>query len=193
MICCKSDSESARIAADYLMRGEVVVLPTDTVYGFSGLVDDERRAFHTDAKIRNLKRRDDGKPFIQLIEKPTDLARYTRDVVPDAVLARWPGALTVVVRTPRADDAYATTAFRCPGDEWLRRVISLCGAPLYSTSVNRSGSPVLDNVQAIADEFGSEIPLIVDDGDRRSNIPSTIVSLAVDGSITLVRQGAVTL
>ena len=193
MICRKSDAESVQIAADYLRRGQVVVLPTDTVYGFSGMVDGRHYSFHTDAKIRAIKGRGEEKPFIQLIAEPADLKKYTRDLVPDAVLAKWPGALTVVVHTFLQDGDVTTTAFRCPNDDWLRRVIGLCGAPIFSTSVNRSGMPVLDNVQDIKNEFGSEVALIVDDGSKRGNVPSTIVRIEMDGSVTLVRQGAVTL
>lgn len=191
MICRKSDSESLYVAADYLRRGKIVVLPTDTVYGFSGIVDGRHYSFHTDQKIKALKGRADDKPFIQLISSPDDLKKYTRDVVPDAILAKWPGALTVIVHTFLADGSLSTTAFRCPGDEWLRKVIALCGAPIFSTSVNKSGSPVLDNMQDIKAVFGADVPLIVDDGCKNGNKPSTIVKIEEDGSVTLVRQGAV--
>ena len=193
MICRKSDAESALIAADYLRRGKVVVLPTDTVYGFSGMVDGRHYSFHTDEEIRRIKGRGEEKPFIQLIAAPQDLKKYTRDLVPAEILAKWPGPLTVVVHTFLKDGDITTTAFRCPNDEWLRRVIELCGAPIFSTSVNRTGAPVLDNVQDIKNEFGNDVALIVDDGSKRGNIPSTIVKIEEDGTVTLVRQGAVTI
>ncbi|MDE6736394.1 MAG: L-threonylcarbamoyladenylate synthase, partial [Treponemataceae bacterium] len=147
---------------------------------------------HTDRKIREIKWRGDEKPFIQLISSPADLKKYTRDLVPDGILAKWPGALTVIVHT-FVKGGVTTTAFRCPGDEWLRTVIAACGAPIYSTSVNRSGAPVLDNVQDIKREFGNAVDVIVDDGSKRGNVPSTIVAVEADGSVRVVRQGAVTL
>ncbi|MCR5724596.1 MAG: L-threonylcarbamoyladenylate synthase [Treponema sp.] len=191
MICHKSDSESAQIAADYLKRGKVVVLPTDTVYGFSGIVDGRHYSFHTDQKIREIKGRSEDKPFIQLIASPQDLKKYTRDIVPDEILSKWPGALTVIVHTFLPGGIITTTAFRCPGDEWLRKVIRLCGAPLYSTSLNRSGMPVLDSVEKISDEFGNQVSLVVDDGSKKGAVPSTIVRIEEDGSVSVVRQGAV--
>ena len=192
MICRKCDEQSAQIAIDYIRRGKVVVLPTDTVYGFSGIVDGRHYSYHTDSKIRELKGRDEGKPFIQLISKPSDLKKYTRDLVPDELLAKWPGPLTIIVHTfLKGDgDVFTTTAFRCPGDEWLRKVIAGCGAPIYSTSVNRSGEPVLDNISQIKHEFRN-VELIIDDGDKKGGIPSTIVKVEEDGSVTVVRQGAV--
>ncbi|MBQ3965716.1 MAG: L-threonylcarbamoyladenylate synthase, partial [Treponema sp.] len=138
-----------------------------------------------------IKGRGEDKPFIQLISSPADLKKYTRDLVPDEILAKWPGPLTIIVHTFEKGGEISTTAFRCPDDEWLRKVIARCGAPIYSTSLNRSGQPVLDNVQDIKREFGNEIDLIIDDGSKRGNVPSTIVAIEVDGSVTVVRKGAV--
>ncbi|MBR4464580.1 MAG: threonylcarbamoyl-AMP synthase [Treponema sp.] len=191
MICRKCDEESIAITSDYLKRGKVVAIPTDTVYGFSAIVDGRHYSYHTDDKIRAIKGRGEDKPFIQLISSPSDLKKYTRDLVPDEILAKWPGPLTIIVHTFEKGGEISTTAFRCPDDEWLRKVIARCGAPIYSTSLNRSGQPVLDNVQDIKREFGNEIDLIIDDGSKRGNVPSTIVAIEVDGSVTVVRKGAV--
>lgn len=89
----------------------------------------------------------------------------------------------------KKENSSETVAVRCPGDEWLRRVIVLCGSPIYSTSVNRSGFPVLSKIQEIKDEFEKDVDLIVDSGDSESSVPSTIVRL--DGKkIVVVRNGA---
>ncbi|MBR0495740.1 MAG: L-threonylcarbamoyladenylate synthase [Treponema sp.] len=191
MICRKCDNESAQIAIDYLRRGKVVVLPTDTVYGFSGIVDGRHYSFHTFEKICSIKNRAEGKNFIQLIAKPEDVKKYTRDVIPDYLLEKWPGPLSIIVHTFAEDGNFETTAFRCPGDEWLRKVIAGCGAPIYSTSVNRSGEDVLDNIKQIKDEFGKEVELIIDDGDKKGGVPSTIVAIEENGEVKVIRQGAV--
>lgn len=184
----KSDPESAKITADILKEGGVVIIPTDTVYGFSGKVESagalEGQA--TEARIRVIKGRAETKPMIQLIATPQDLAKYTSDNVPANLLQKWPGPLTIIVNDKRG----GTTAFRCPGDEWLRKVIAECGSPIYSTSVNRSGQPVLDSEEAIIKEFAGEVDLIVTDGDKKGAKPSTIVSI-MDGQIKVVRQGTV--
>ena len=191
MICRKCDEESLQIAVNYLRRGKVVVLPTDTIYGFSGIVDGRHYSFHTYEKICSIKNRDEGKNFIQLISKPEDIKKYTRDVIPDYLLEKWPGSLSIIVHTFAEDGNFETTAFRCPGDEWLRKVIAQCGAPIYSTSVNRSGQPVLDNIQQIKVEFGKDVELIVDDGDKKDGLPSTIVAIDEKGEVKVIRQGAV--
>ena len=161
----KSDSDSAQKTANVLKEGGVVIIPTDTVYGFSGIVGNG-----SDDRIRAIKGRAETKPLIQLIACPEDLKKYTDDIIPPELLQKWPGALTIIVNTKPGvgGTAASTIAFRCPGDEWLRKVISLCGAPIYSTSVNRSGQPVLDTQTSIIEEFQPEVSLIVKDGDKKA-------------------------
>ena len=183
----KSDEASAEKTAQILASGGVVIIPTDTVYGFSGIVGNG-----SDDRIRAIKGRAETKPLIQLIASPEDLKKYTDDVVPEKLLQKWPGALTIIVNTKPGvgGPAASTIAFRCPGDQWLRKVISLCKAPIYSTSVNRSGQPVLDTQASIIEEFQSEVDLIVKDGDKKGALPSTLVSIT-DGSVKILRQGSV--
>ena len=187
----KSDEASAEKTAQVLASGGVVIIPTDTVYGFSGIVGNG-----SDDRIRAIKGRAETKPLIQLIARPEDLRKYTDDVIPPKLLQKWPGALTIIVKTkpglggPAGGPAVSTIAFRCPGDQWLRKVISLCGAPIYSTSVNRSGQPVLDTQASIIEEFQSEVDLIVKDGDKKGALPSTLVSIT-NGSVKILRQGSV--
>ena len=199
MILNKSDSSSIEQTVSTLKKGGIVIIPTDTVYGFSGIVDLKAAGWHfeSDAKIRAIKGRAETKPLIQLIAKPEDIRLYTDDEIPAVLLAKWPGALTIIVHikndSPLADTAIPesrTVAFRCPGDEWLRKMIAECGAPIFSTSVNRSGQPVLDTNAAIASEFGSEVDLIIDDGDKKGALPSTLVAIE-NGQVKVLRQGSI--
>ncbi|WP_022932960.1 L-threonylcarbamoyladenylate synthase [Treponema bryantii] len=213
MILKKSDPSSIEKTADTLRNGGIVIIPTDTVYGFSGIVDlvnsdtaasdtsattaTAHATFQTDAKIRAIKGRAETKPLIQLIAKPEDIRLYTDDDIPPELLAKWPGALTIIVHikdnSPLAATAIPesrTVAFRCPGDEWLRKIIASCQAPIFSTSVNRSGQPVLDTTNAITQEFANEVDLIIDDGDKKGALPSTLVSIE-NGNVKVLRQGSV--
>lgn len=184
MICRKSDDDSIQKCISSLKNGGVVIIPTDTVYGFSGIVDGK-----TDSIIRKIKGREEYKPFIQLISTPQEIFKYTDDVIPQKLLDCWPGPLTIIVNMKTKNE---TVALRCPGDEWLRKVIAGCGTSIYSTSVNRSGQPVLDTEAAIINEFADEVDLIVADGDRKSSVPSTIVKVDKE-KYTIIRQGAVIL
>lgn len=195
MIISKNDENSAKKAAEVLKAGGIIITPTDTVYGFSGIVDlkNSDNKFKTDSRIRAIKGRSETKPLIQLISEPEQIKLYTDDAIPKDVLVKWPGALTVIVKikknSPLADEC-ETVAFRCPGDPWIRKVISLCNAPVYSTSVNRSGCPVLDEISSIKAEFENETDLIIDDGDKKGALPSTLISIA-DGKVNVLRQGSV--
>lgn len=182
MKCLKSDFDSIKKCADSLKNAQVVIIPTDTVYGFSAIVDDESK---TKEKIQKIKGRGDEKPFIQLISSPEDIKKYTDDEIPSNLLDYWPGPLTIIVNDKRIN---STTAFRCPADEWLRKIIKECNAPIYSTSVNRSGNPILETENEILAEFNDEVDLFVLDGDKINALPSTIVSVC-DGNFKIIRQG----
>ena len=199
MILKKSDPSSIEETAAVLRKGGIVIIPTDTVYGFSGIVDLKAAStnFETDTKIRAIKGRAESKPLIQLIAKPEDIRLYTDDEIPAELLSKWPGALTIIVHikenSPLAATAIPqtrTVAFRCPGDAWLREIIARCEAPIFSTSVNRSGQPVLDTTAAITKEFSSEAGLIIDDGDKKGALPSTLVTIE-NGQVRVLRQGSV--
>lgn len=193
----KADSTSSEDTVNTLLNGGIVIIPTDTVYGFSGIVDLKTTAtcYETDSKIRAIKGRSETKPLIQLIARPEDLSLYTDDKIPQSLLDKWPGALTIIVHvkkdSPLAPSAaLPTIAFRCPGDAWLRKIIERCNAPIFSTSVNRSGQPVLDTEEAIITEFSNQADLIILDGDKKNALPSTLVSIE-DSTPKILRQGAV--
>lgn len=189
MIIKKADKDSIERTVQVLKNGGITIIPTDTVYGFSGITSKP-----TDVQIRAIKGRSETKPLIQLIARPQDIFNYTNDKIPEKLLTKWPGALTIIVHIkPELPLAAVlpTVAFRCPGDQWLRDIIAAVGEPIFSTSVNRSGQPVLDTVTDIQAEFENEVDLIVDDGDKKGALPSTLVCIE-DGKVKVLRQGTVT-
>ncbi|MBQ6567163.1 MAG: L-threonylcarbamoyladenylate synthase [Treponema sp.] len=189
----KNDPRSSREAAECLSKGGIAILPTDTVYGFSGIADIKGQVkLSTDRLIRRIKGRGEDKPFIHLISSPEEISSYTDDRIPAGLLALWPGPLTIIVHIKEnspLDTDLKTVAFRCPGDKWLRELIARAGRPVYSSSVNRSGSPVLQSISDIEKEFAEEAALIVRDGDKTGSLPSTIVSVE-GGAVKVIRQGA---
>ncbi len=185
MILLKSNTDTISIVAQALIENKVVIIPTDTVYGFSGIVP------FSDSTIRTIKGREEVKPFIQLIASPDDIQKYSSTKLPPEVAKYMPGPLTVIVEN---NDKNGTTAFRCPDDIWLQTLIRTCNAPLYSTSTNRSGLPIISDIQEMEKEFGNEVFCIVDGEIPTANqsLPSTIVDIS-KGEITVVRQGSVVL
>lgn len=189
MILQKYDTQCLKIICHALCAGKVVILPTDTVYGFSGIVPD------SDGAIRAIKGREETKPFIQLIAHPDDILLYSPTPIPLEVSRHMPGPITVIVTTQQSQK---TTAFRCPDDDWLRSLIRLCGKPLYSSSVNRSGQAILSDVFEMEKEFGSDVFCIVDGKNYNKPdeklvdmqpLPSTLIDIT-DGTIRIVRQGS---
>ena len=188
MICHKSDAESTILCSQLLKQGNLVLLPTDTVYGISGIVSDDKTIdINVQKKIINVKGRDESKKMIQLISKPLDIFKYTNQKIPNSLFSYWPGPLTIIVTSNKNPEE--TLAFRCPGDEWLRDVIDLCDFPLYSTSANMSGLPILETEKEIINVFENLVDLIVLDGDKKNGMPSTIIKITDNDFIT-IREGA---
>lgn len=190
MTISKGDKDSLEIAARFLAEGKVIVLPTDTVYGFSGIVPDCQEA------IQKIKGRKEDKPFIRLISSSQEIFNYTNDTIPQKLLDYWPGPLTIIVplKPELSEKNNYTAAFRCPKDNWLRQVIKKCGYPIYSTSVNMAGEPFLRDIHQIEEKFADLVELIVDGDDfmETEGIPSTIVDIT-GGVCRVVRQGGIVL
>lgn len=192
---CKKDEKASELVLEALKKKQIVIIPTDTVYGFSSIVEEKDICLEdgTDEIIRKIKGRDETKPLIQLISKPQDIKKYTDDELPQNLLEKWPGSLTIIVNTKKEHPLYKrykTIAFRCPGDLWLRNIIEKLGSPIYSTSVNKSGSAVLETVLEIKNVFENDVSLIVDDDDKKGALPSTLVSIE-NGKVKVLRQGTV--
>ncbi|MBP5328509.1 MAG: L-threonylcarbamoyladenylate synthase [Spirochaetaceae bacterium] len=183
MLILKNSPASEKTAAEYIKNGKVVIIPTDTIYGFSARVPDCADA------VRKIKGREENKPFIELIAFPGDYQKYSDDRIPSVLLDLWPAPLTLIVRRKEVLGG-GTVALRCPADEWLRKVIEYSESAVYSTSVNRSGCPALWKINDIMEEFEKDVPLIVSDGDKKGGVPSTIVNIT-GGAAKLVRAGAV--
>ncbi|MGP1431443.1 L-threonylcarbamoyladenylate synthase [Treponema sp.] len=175
----KKDTSSAAAAASALRNNKIVIIPTDTIYGFSGLFGKTADA------IAQIKGREENKPFIALIAKPSDIYRYTDAAVPDYLLQLWPAPLTLIVPLKGSE----TQAFRCPADPWLRDVIAATGEAIYSTSVNRSGTPPLTDIDTICAEFEASVALAVDGGEL-AGLPSTIIDVC-SAVPKILRQGAI--
>lgn len=181
----KEHSDSAERAAGFMKNGGTIIIPTDTIYGFSSIAGDGG------ARIRQIKGRAETKPFIELVDSVESAEKISAIKIPERILRFWPGPLTVIV--PRkAEFGGGTVALRCPGDDWLRKVIAFTGKSIYSTSVNRSGNPPMLRIEEILKEFEPEVDLIVCDGDSKQTAASTLVDIT-SGEIKVLRQGAVKL
>ncbi len=176
-----------------LAAGEVVALPTDTVYGLAALPTDAAAV----ERLYELKGRDPAQPIALLIDAPARAAALV-DPPPAfaALAARWPGPLTLVVRAlaraglaPRLVGPGGGVGVRQPDDTLALAVIRACGGVLAVTSANRSGEPPLTTAAAIAARFGPD--LLILDGGLREGVASTVVDLTVEPPLVL-REGPLT-
>lgn len=174
---------------ELLANGGIAAVPTETYYGLAA--DPTNPAGIR--RILEAKLRDEGKPLLVLFANRAQLERLGVEA-PAAVLERyfqiWPAPLTVVfpIREPIAASRGASTlGVRQPASRKLRALLETAG-PLTGTSVNRSGSPPLDDPDAVETLF-REIDVLVDGGKTPGGKPSTVVDATRDPPRVL-RAGA---
>ncbi len=168
-------------AMTVLEAGEVVALPTETVYGLAA------DAFNAEAvaKVFEVKERPSFDPLIVHIGHKRDLdivaevPEELEDVVDDLIAAHWPGPLTLVL--PKKADVpdlvtsgLGTVAVRLSDHEVMRAVAK--EIPIAAPSANRFGRISPTSAQAVIEELGGKIPLVIDGGACRDGLESTIVA-----------------
>jgi len=187
-----ADAAAVTSAAAAAARGELVVVPTDTVYGLAARVDRPGAV----AAIFAAKGRapEVALPvLVAVVDDARALARFD-DGAEALAAAFWPGPLTIVL--PRAPGLTAdlggdgtTVGIRVPDHGPLRALLAATG-PLATTSANRSGEPTPTNVREIEAVFGETVSVYLDGGASSDGPPSTVLSLAA-GAPTVLRQGAI--
>lgn len=184
-------------AANVIARGGTVAVPTETVYGLAARADDDAAV----AAIYRAKGRPDFNPLIVHVPDVTAAeALATFDERAQALAkAFWPGPLTMVL--PRREGAklaaavsagLPTVALRCPAHPVMQALLKTCGLPLAAPSANRSGGVSPTSAAHVAASLGERVDRILDGGETRQGIESTIVGLRDDGSWTMLRPGPIT-
>jgi len=176
----------ARIA-DVLRAGELVALPTDTVYGVAA----DPRVATAGARLCAAKGRAPDKPIPLLADSAETVRRRGADLSPmeEALAARfWPGPLTLVVACGGA----ATEGYRVPAHAVARAVLQASDGLLRVTSANRSGAPPALTARDAAHALGAHAALVLDAGPSPGGTPSTVARV-VNGTVEILRPGALTL
>lgn len=190
------DNGALRQAGALLRAGEVVGMPTETVYGLAANALDGAAV----AKIFLAKGRPQDNPLIVHIadkEQLSTLARMVPESARKLADAFWPGPLTIIL--PKAacipDEVSAgldTVGIRLPSHPVARALIREAGVPLAAPSANLSGRPSTTTSGHVMDDLGGKIPAIVEGGPCAVGVESTVVSLA--GNVPrLLRPGGVSL
>ncbi len=186
--------EAARLLAD----GQVVALPTETVYGLAadalrndavaGIFEAKERPLF-DPLIVHLPSRD-------WLERVAAIPDDSRAMTEALITKFWPGPLTLVLpRRQTVPDLVTaglnTVAVRMSAHPVFQAVIERFGQPLAAPSANRFGRISPTEAAHVRSELGGRIPLILDGGQTQHGLESTIVKI-VDGELTLLRAGPVT-
>jgi len=178
--CSDPDSRAAGLdaAAAAIADGELVLLPTDTVYGVAA------DAFTPEAVTALLAAKNRGRamPVPVLIGEASTLGGLVLEppeVATKLAQAFWPGGLTLVVEHVPSlawdlGDAEGTVAVRLPDDDLARDLLRRTG-PLAVSSANRSGRPAATTAQEATEQLGEHAAVVLDGGPRASSGASTIV------------------
>ena len=193
-----SRAEAITRAVELLEKGELVALPTETVYGLAA------DAFNpiAVAKIFEAKDRPRFDPLIvhlpdrEWLTRAAKVGGEGRQLIEKLTDRFWPGPLTIVLpkREIVPDIVTAglnTVAVRISSHPVFAQIIDAFGGPLAAPSANRFGRVSPTTAQHVRDELDGRIPLIVDDGPTAHGIESTIVAVR-DGKIHILRRGPVT-
>jgi len=187
--------EDIIIAAHMLQTGELVAIPTETVYGLAANALD----FAAVAKIFAAKSRPQDNPLIVHISTIEQAWVLTSNFCAQAqALAEhfWPGPLTIIL--PKSDcvpqevtAGLDTVALRMPAHPAALALLNACGLPLAAPSANLSGSPSPTIAQHVWDDMQGRIGAILDGGSCEVGVESTVVSLAGERPV-LLRPGGIT-
>ena len=184
------------LAAKLLRRGNIIALPTDTIYGLAAAAFNPQAV----ARIYRLKRRPAEKAIPVFVGSLDELGRVCGDVSPAArrLLTRyWPGGLTAILPAhpalPGVVTHYGpTVAVRIPNHPVVLQLLTLLNAPLAVTSANLSGQPTPPDAAGVKTTFNGRVPLVLDDGPSPGSLPSTIVDFTRTPP-QILRRGAVTI
>ena len=189
------DPAAIRYAADFIRRGELVAIPTDTFYGIAA------DPFNLAAveQIYRVKGRPETRALPILVNATTQALTMTRDVpytFHKLAAKFWPGPLTILVEASTGVPLKITAhtgnvALRWPKSAIVNALIDRTRGPITGTSGNISGQPACASAIDLLEQMGDRLPLIIDAGETPGNLASTIVKLEGD-DWEIMREGVIT-
>ena len=186
--------EAISRAAEIIKNGGLVAFPTETVYGLGANALDDAAI----RKIFGAKGRPADNPLILHVANMREASSYAvLNRTAESLMERfWPGPLTIVLYSLNnvplsARAGLDTVALRSPMNHTALRLIQMSGTPIAAPSANRSGRPSPTEAEAVWDDLGDNVDMILDGGRTAIGIESTVVD-ATGGDISILRPGGVT-
>ena len=177
-----------------IKRGEVIVFPTETLYGLGADALNDKAV----EKVFQLKARDPHNPIPVLIADQEMLHRLVAEISPTAEMLMqifWPGALTIVLPA-HADlpkpllNSTGGVGVRVSSQPIANQLVKDLGRPLTATSANPSGLQAASTVQQAKSYFAEEIDIFIDGGKLPSKIGSTVIEI-IEDKIKIIREGKI--
>ncbi len=195
LLLSAEDAQTPALAAEMIRRGELVAIPTETVYGLGANGLDEAAV----ARIFEAKGRPQDNPLILHICGAEQIELFCHHIPQkayDLAEAFWPGPLTIVLPAreivpKRTTGGLNTVAVRCPDNAVTREIIRLSGVPIAAPSANISGKPSTTTAGHVLHDHDGKIAAVVDGGPCRVGVESTIVDLTEERP-RLLRPGGIT-
>ena len=189
------DPDTIPVVAEAIQRGELIILPTDTVYGVGTSAFDEEAI----QCLFFVKQRSGEKGIPILLADESDLDKVAANVPPIArslMTKFWPGPLTLVLPKrkdlPPSISETESVAVRMPDHEVGREIIRAAGGTLATTSANLSGNAPAKSAREALRELAGAVAIVVDDGPSGGQMASTVVDCTGD-TIRILRHGPVTM
>ena len=192
-----ANKQSIIEAAEKIKSGEIVVLPTETVYGLGADATNKEAV----AKIFAAKNRPAKNPLIIHVTGKEHAAQFAQlnKSAEKMMAAFWPGALTLVLEQSSQRDicdlvsaGLSTIAVRCPSHSVMQEVIKLSDKPIAAPSANNSGEPSATTPNHAAQSLGDNIDMILAAGNCEVGLESTVLDLS--GNVpAILRPGSITL
>lgn len=189
------DDEKLKAMSEKIRNGNIVVFPTETVYGIgtNGLNEESIK------KLYEIKQREFNKPISLLVSDVNMIKELTKDITEieyKLIDAFCPGPFTIILKkkdiVPNILTANgATVGIRMPENEVARKLVKYSGVPVAAPSANISGKPSGIEIEDIVKDFEGKVEYFIDGGKSKLGIGSTIVRV-IDGMPKILRQGSIT-
>lgn len=191
----KTRKERIERAAHLLKKGEVVAIPTETVYGLAADATNEEAV----AKIFRAKGRPADNPLIVHVASKEDLLRLIKEVPPyvEKLIDTFsPGPMTYVLKSDanvatNVSAGLSTIGVRIPNNETALELLRVVGLPLAAPSANLSGKPSPTTADHVMQDLSGKIAAVLDDGPTTIGIESTVVDCTREIPVIL-RLGMIT-
>lgn len=182
-----------REAAEVLLRGGIIGLPTETVYGLAALAEIQNAVM----RVFSTKGRPTSHPLIIHLGTSVDPEEWGKFNPAAMALARtfWPGPLTLLVpRTDRVPDWVTggrdTVALRVPSHPVAQQLLNTVKTGVVAPSANRFGKVSPTTAEHVVEDLGSDVDLVLDGGACNIGVESTIVECIGD-TVIVLRPGAI--